>query len=102
MLYSCGKCYVPLHKLLNGCQLKCCMEAAHQWKLLPTSLLNCCCAGLFLFENERADGTKLKAVDHNTTLEVGDTLWFAGNYLPYKAKAQKHMHSAPAAAAGLD
>lgn len=34
--------------------------------------------GLFLFEIERAGGDKLKAVDHDTELEPGDILWFAG------------------------
>lgn len=34
--------------------------------------------GLYLFEIERANGTKLQAVDHDTVLESGDTLWFAG------------------------
>jgi uncharacterized transporter YbjL len=36
-------------------------------------------AGLFLFEIERADGSLLKAVDHDTVLQTGDVLWFAGD-----------------------
>lgn len=36
-------------------------------------------AGLFLFEIERADGSLLKAVDHDTVLATGDVLWFAGD-----------------------
>ncbi|WIA31323.1 hypothetical protein OEZ86_002225 [Tetradesmus obliquus] len=35
--------------------------------------------GLFLFEIERADGSLLKAVDHDTVLATGDVLWFAGD-----------------------
>jgi hypothetical protein len=34
--------------------------------------------GLYLFEIERADGSKIKVVDHDTVLEKGDVLWFAG------------------------
>lgn len=34
--------------------------------------------GLYLFEIERADGSIIKVVDHDTVLEKGDTLWFAG------------------------
>ena len=37
--------------------------------------------GLFLFEIVREDGTRLKAVDHDTQLESGDVLWFAGTCL---------------------
>lgn len=36
--------------------------------------------GLYLFEIERADGTRLKAVTPDTLLEAGDLLWFAGEY----------------------
>lgn len=34
--------------------------------------------GLYLFEVDRADGSKVKAADHDTVLEKGDVLWFAG------------------------
>lgn len=35
--------------------------------------------GLYLFEIERADGSTIKVVDHDTVLQTGDTLWFAGD-----------------------
>jgi hypothetical protein len=34
---------------------------------------------LFLFEIQRADGSLLKAVDHDTVLQTDDVLWFAGD-----------------------
>lgn len=34
--------------------------------------------GLYLFEIERANGDKIRVVDHDTVLEKGDVLWFAG------------------------
>jgi hypothetical protein len=37
--------------------------------------------GLYLFEIERADGSTIKVVDHDTVLQTGDTLWFAGEAL---------------------
>jgi hypothetical protein len=46
---------------------------------LPLLLAYTVPAGLFLFEIEREDGSLLKAVDHNTVLQTGDVLWFAGD-----------------------
>lgn len=34
--------------------------------------------GLYLFEIEHADGSTAKVVDHDTVLQEGDVLWFAG------------------------
>lgn len=37
--------------------------------------------GLYLFEIERADGSKVRVADHDTVLQTGDLLWFAGEAL---------------------
>eukprot|EP00877_Chromochloris_zofingiensis_P003154 jgi/Chrzof1/1283/Cz10g01050.t1 len=53
--------------------------------------------GLYLFEIERADGTRLKAVTPDTLLEAGDLLWFAGDLdgvaFLMKVTGLEHMQS---------
>jgi hypothetical protein len=79
-MYMCGTAaphrsalhFRPAHRIIDTC----CATLLPACTLLYTFYLP---AGLFLFEIERADGTLLKAVSHDTVLHTGDVLWFAGD-----------------------